>query len=165
MRIKTDERRPLWYRWLWIGIVALASCKQVALVEQQTNIPGGQWQRSFIPEYQFNITDTTKDYKLYVVLRHTNRYEYRNIWLNVGIQYPQDSLRVQQFELPLAGADKWLGVGMDDVFERRVLLLPKPVRFHQTGTIRFTLQHTMRVDPLPHVLQAGLRVEPIPVAN
>lgn len=145
-----------------LAVVAMLSCKQVALYERLQNIPGGQWQRSFIPDYSFNISDTTSYYRIYVVMRHTNQYRYRNIWLNVGVQYPQDSLQVQQFELPLAASDRWLGVGMDDVFERRVLLLPKPVKFARSGTVRFTLQHTMRLDPLPDILQAGIRVEPVP---
>lgn len=140
--------------------VSLFSCRQVALYERLQNIPDARWQRSFIPDYSFDIKDTTAYYRIYVVMRHTNRYPYRNIWLNVGVQYPQDSLQVQQFELPLAASDRWLGIGMDDVFERRVLLLPRPVKFARSGTVRFTLQHTMRLDPLPEILQAGIRVEP-----
>lgn len=140
--------------------VTLFSCRQVALYERLQNIPGAQWQRSFIPDYSFDISDTSRYYRIYVVLRHTNRYPYRNIWLNVGVQNPGDTLQVQQFELPLAASDKWLGVGMDDVFERRALLLPRPVKFNKPGTVHFTLQHTMRLDPLPELLQAGIRVEP-----
>jgi hypothetical protein len=70
-------------------------------------------------------------------------------------------MRTQAFDLPLAASDKWLGVGMDDIFERRVLLLPRPVKFNKTGSIEFTLQQQMRIDPLPHILQAGIRVEPV----
>jgi gliding motility-associated lipoprotein GldH len=142
-------------------LVFLTSCRQTALYERLTNIPGAKWQRSFVPSYDFTISDTSKDYRLYVVIRHTNRYPYRNLWLKIGLQYPQDSLKEQQFELPLAASDKWLGVGMDDVYERRVLLLPHPVKFNRSGTIHFTLQHTMRLDPLPEVMQAGIRVEPV----
>ncbi len=138
-----------------------AACKQGALYERLANIPQGQWQRSYVPQFTFEITDTTVHYKIYVVVRHTNNYPFRNVWMNIGIANPQDSVKTQQFELPLAANDKWLGVGMDDVFERRILLLPNPVKFAKTGSITFTLQHTMRRDPLPFVLQAGIRVEPV----
>ena len=146
---------------LLITTLLLCSCKQVELYERLTNIPGAQWQRSFVPTYKFDITDTTRYYSVFVVLRHSNSYPYRNIWLNVGIRNPQDSMRTQAFDLPLAASDKWLGVGMDDIFERRVLLLPRPVKFNKTGSIEFTLQQQMRIDPLPHILQAGIRVEPV----
>lgn len=141
--------------------LVLTACNQGELYERLVNIPKGQWQRSYVPQFKFEISDTNRYYKVYVVVRHTNNYPYRNVWMNIGIAYPQDSIKTQQFELPLAASDKWLGVGMDDVFERRILLLPRPVRFNKTGSITFTLQHTMRRDPLPFVLQAGIRVEPV----
>jgi gliding motility-associated lipoprotein GldH len=142
-------------------LMGMTACKQNALYERLHNIPDARWQRAFIPSFSFNISDTTAFYKVYVVVRHTNQYPYRNIWLNVGVQQPQDSMRVQQFELPLAASDKWLGVGMDDVFERRVLLFPRPVKFSHAGEVKFTLQHTMRLDPLPELFQVGIRVEPM----
>jgi len=142
-------------------LLGMAGCKQNALYERLHNIPEAKWQRTFIPSFSFNISDTTTSYRVYVVVRHTNQYPYRNIWLNVGVQQPQDSMRVQQFELPLAASDRWLGVGMDDVFERRVLLFPRPIKFPRSGEVKFTLQHTMRLDPLPDLLQVGIRVEPV----
>ena len=144
-----------------ITSLLLCSCKQVELYERLVNIPEAKWQRSFVPTYKFDITDTSRYYRVYVVLRHSNSYLYRNIWLNVGIRNPQDSMRTQSFDLPLATGEKWLGTGMDDIFERRVLLLPRPVKFNKTGSIEFTLQQQMRIDPLPHILQAGIRVEPV----
>lgn len=141
-------------------LTGLTACQQNALYERLHNIPEAKWQRTFIPSFAFNISDTNAFYKVYVVVRHTNKYPYRNVWMNVGVQQPQDSMRVQQFELPLAASDKWLGVGMDDVFERRVLLFPRPVKFPHAGEVKFTLQHTMRLDPLPELLQVGIRVEP-----
>lgn len=101
-----------------------------------------------------------RPYNVYVVVRHTNQYAYRNIWLNVGVRQPGDSLHSQPFELELASAENWLGTGMDDVFEHRALLFPQPVRFTKAGEVIFTLQQTMRQDPLPGILQAGIRVEP-----
>lgn len=147
-----------------LAIVAMVwcctACQQQAIYERLHNVKNAEWQRTDVPSFSFNITDTSQLYKVYVVIRHTNQYAYRNIWLNVGVQYPGDSLKMQQFELPMATNDRWLGVGMDDVFEHRVLLLPRPVRFTALGAVRFTLQHTMRLDPLQHLLQVGIRVEP-----
>lgn len=145
-----------------IAIMLLGvACEQVALFERTKNIEGGAWQSTQIPEYNLDITDTTKAYQVFVVLRHTNQYPYRNIWLNVGLQLPGDSLKEQRFELPLASAEKWLGQGMDDVYEHQAPLFPYPVRFNRAGQVRLTLQQIMRQNPLPGVLQAGIRIEPI----
>jgi hypothetical protein len=51
---------------------------------------------------------------------------------------------------------------MNDVYERRVRLFGQAVRFGRSGQALFTLQHIMREDPLPGVLQAGIRIEPVP---
>jgi gliding motility-associated lipoprotein GldH len=155
-------KRNLFTVWCLAGLLlVLSGCRQTALYERLANIPGARWDQGFVPTYSFQIADTTSYYRIYVVIRHTNRYAYRNIWLNAGMQHPADTMRVQQFELALASGEKWLGVGMDDVYERRIQLFPNPVKFARSGTLVMSLQHTMRINPLPEVLQAGIRVEPV----
>lgn len=143
------------------GLLLLGSCKQAHLYERMQNIRKAAWDQQQTPSFSFNISDTNTAYNVYVVLRHTNTYPYRNIWLNVGVQQQGDSIKQQAFDLPLAAADRWLGVGMDDIFEHRALLFGRPVRFNKAGTVSFTLQHTMRQNPLPGIMQAGIRVEPV----
>jgi gliding motility-associated lipoprotein GldH len=142
-------------------VISMASCGKVELFERTQNIKNAEWDDQQVPSLSFEVADTVKAYHIFVVMRHTNEYPFRNIWLNVGLQQPGDTLKYQQFELPLAAPDKWLGTGMDDIYEHRALLFPNPVHFTKSGTVTFTLQHTMRRNPLPGVMQAGIRVEPI----
>jgi len=144
-------------------ITAFTGCKQLALYERLQNIQQAAWNDQQIPSYTFDITDTTAAYNVYVVIRHTNQYPYRNIWLNVGLQQPGDTIRHQPFELQLAATDSWLGTGMDDVYEHRASLFRQPVHFNKSGPVTFTLQQIMRQNPLPGVMQAGIRVEPVGV--
>lgn len=141
-------------------ITMLTGCQKVALYERLRNIEKAAWSEQQVPSFTFDITDTTAGYDVYVVVRHTNDYAYRNIWLNVSLQQPGDSVRTQPFELLLAASDKWLGTGMNDVFEHRALLFSQPVHFNKAGSVTFTLQHIMRQNPLPGILQVGIRVEP-----
>ncbi|HKP31305.1 MAG TPA: hypothetical protein VJT83_01190, partial [Chitinophagaceae bacterium] len=68
----------------------------------------------------------------------------------------------QQFDLLLANDSKgWLGEGMDDIFEHRILIQPQ-TKFRKAGKYQMTLQQIMRQDPLEHVLNIGLRVEKAP---
>lgn len=155
-------RRIIFFLLLVTGI---ASCDKVELYERMQNIKNAAWDSQQVASFSFEIADTVKPYQIYVVLRHTNEYPFRNIWLNVGLQQPGDTLKYQQFELPLAAPDKWLGTGMDDIYEHRALLFPQPVHFSKSGLVTFTLQHTMRRNPLPGVMQAGIRVEPVANSN
>jgi gliding motility-associated lipoprotein GldH len=139
----------------------LTACKPVGLYEKLYNLPGAQWKKDYTPEFNFIISDTTSEYNIWVVVRHTNNYPFRNIWLDLSLQMPGDSIRTQQFELALASADRWLGIGTGNVFERRVYLFSTPVKFSRSGEVRFRLRHNMRIDPLPHLLQVGIRVEPV----
>lgn len=137
----------------------LASCSQLATFEKDTAIPGNQWKSSFEVKGCFAVTDTAAAYNTYIVLRHTDAYKYNNIWLNVGIQPPGDSMHYQKFDLTLgADATGWLGSGMNDIWEVRELYF-RGVRFKNSGTYNFTITQVMREDPLPGIMSAGLRLE------
>ena len=140
-------------------LLTLSACKQTELYERLEPVPGGQWKSSFTPSFTFNISDTLVAYNVYVTVRHTNDYAYNNIWLQSGLQLPGDTLLTQKLDVKLAGPDGWLGTGMDDIFETRIPVTKQPQRFPHTGPVTFTLQQIMRQDPLPGILQIGMRVE------
>ena len=135
------------------------SCTTVDLYEKSVTIPGHQWQRSFKPSFDFTIKDTTSPYRLYLVLRHNEKYNFNNIFVNVFVKGPgSDTVQKIQQNLVLATNDKgWLGTGMDDIYEHRIPLGPD--QSLKAGNYTFTLEQIMREDPLENVLNAGLRVE------
>jgi len=138
----------------------LIGCRQVDLFEKNTPIPDYKWQQDFAATGTFHISDTIAAYNIYIVLRHTDAYAYNNIWLNVGLQSPNDSMFFQKIDLSL-GSDAmgWEGVGMNDIREVRKLLNGQPRRFRKNGTYQFSIKHLMRDTPLKNVMSAGLRVE------
>ena len=148
-----------------VVLFTCTGCDKINLFERIQTIKGGNWDKQQEPSFTFDISDTTRDYRIYVLVRHTNEYAYRNIWLNIGLQMPGDTMKRQNFEIPLATADRWLGKGMDDIYEYRASLFPQPVHFSKIGPVTFSLKQIMRLNPLPGVLQAGIRVEAMPVTN
>ena len=150
------------YRYLLICIFPLAmiSCKQVAVYEKNTSIPKYKWQQNFAADGTFVITDTLASYNIYVVIRHTDAYKYNNIWLNIGLQAPGDSMFFQHVNLSLASdASGWEGTGLNDIWEVRKLVNGQPRRFKKNGEYKFSITHIMRDNPLPAVMSAGLRVQ------
>jgi len=138
----------------------LASCKQVNVYEKNTPIPHYKWQQHFAANGTFLIRDTLSAYNIYVVLRHTDAYQYNNIWLNIGLQAPGDTMFFQQVNLTLANdASGWEGTGMNDIWEVRKLLNGQPRRFIKNGEYKFSITQIMRDDPLPGIMSAGLRVQ------
>ena len=135
-----------------------SSCTTIDLFESSVTIPGHEWKSSYKPSFHFTITDTTRPYKLFLVLRHTDKYSFNNIYVNLYIKGPgSDSILKRQEDLTLATNDSgWEGNGMDDVYEHRIPLEKQTLK---AGDYSFTIEQIMREDPLKNVLNVGLRLE------
>lgn len=137
----------------------MLSCGNLNNFEKNISIPDHSWSSQYKPRIQFTISDSTALYKLFVVIRHTDAYHYNNIWLNIGLQPPGDTMHYSRFDLLLAtDADGWLGKGMDDIYEQRVPITDEPVKL-KNGDYTVSLENIMREDPLAEVLNIGFRVE------
>ena len=149
---------------LFTGILLsllMSSCEPIQLYEQNTIYPQHERSSKQVNHYQFNITDTNALYKIFFVVRHHNTYRYKNIWLQMDTQSPSDSVVKQTLNLQLADDQKgWLGVGMDDVYDQRIPINAVPTKLKK-GVYQFSMQHTMREDPLSGILSTGLRVEKV----
>ncbi len=148
----------------WILLfVALLSCHSIDLYEKTAVIPGHSWKSSFKPAFTFTIRDTSSPYRLYFIIRHNDRYSFNNIYINLQAKAPgADSAQTVQYDIRLATNEKgWLGSGMDDIYEHRILLTPagQEFFFKKPGEYTFTIEQIMREDPLNHVLNTGLRIE------
>lgn len=138
------------------------SCEKIGVFEKTAVIPAQSWSYHYKPSFTFTISDTTSSYNIYIVLRHTDAYNYNNIWLAVGSQAPGDQLRNQNINLELGDDTKgWHGTGVDDIFEVRKSITPGPVPFTKAGTYTFTVSQIMRENPLQHILNVGIRVEKV----
>jgi gliding motility-associated lipoprotein GldH len=133
--------------------------------EKDIALPGQEWNSNFHPTINFDIgdSDTAYRYNIYLVLRHTDAYNYNNIWIRGTVKQPGDTAtRSERYDLLLATNDKgWLGAGMDDIYEHRVEI-QQETRFKVPGVYSFTLEQIMREDPLKHILNVGVRIEKAP---
>lgn len=150
---------------LFASYLVLPSCDTIDVFEKNATILKQVWKSSYKPEIAFNIapTDTTSRFNIYIVIRHTDAYRYKNIWLNVHTESPGGVVQNQPLNLQLATDNKgWLGSGMDDIFEHRILITPphSPERL-SAGTYRFKLENIMREDPLMNVMNVGIRLEKV----
>lgn len=145
---------------LALMIVLATGCKPIDVFEYNQTIPGYAWNSQHPVTGSFRIADTSAQYNIYIVLRHTEAYAYNNIWLNMGLQAPGDSLYEQKVDLSLGNdAQGWEGTGMNDIWEVRKLINGRPMQFRKAGEYHFSLKQIMRDNPLQHVMSAGLRIE------
>lgn len=145
-----------------IVLVVLSGCMPINLYEKQIQIPTQKWYYSYVPKFTFHIEDTVTSYQMYIVIRHTDQYEYNNIWIKLGTQYEEDSINYQRMNLRLAAPGMgWEGRGMGDIFEVRKMITPGAVTFGQAGDYTFSMEQVMRENPLRHILSVGMRIEKV----
>ena len=143
--------------------ILLYGCVQSPYYQKEYSVSGKGWEYGFAPSFKFDITDTTVPYKMQFLIRHTEAYPFGNIWLIANIKKPGDTVFEKiRMEIPLAEpTGKWLGRGMGEVWEQRMPLSfqDNDSLFTTPGTWEVQLEQNMRMNPLPEVLQIGLRVE------
>lgn len=140
----------------------LSGCLPAPYFQKEESVPQNAWTYTFKPVFSFDITDTTVSYRAYFIIRHTQAYPYSNLWIWMYAKTPGDSvIRKERVNIPLAeSTGKWLGRGMGELYEQRMLLdLSGFVDFNKKGTYQISMEQNMRINPLPEVLDVGLRVE------
>jgi len=137
----------------------LPYCTTIDLYEKTVTVPHHSWESSFRPSFDFEIKDTTTPYKLFLILRHNEKYNFNNIYVNVYVKGPgQDTAQKIQENLVLATNEKgWLASGMDDIYDHRIQLGPE--QSLKAGKYNFIIEQIMRENPLNNVLNVGLRIE------
>lgn len=146
---------------LLLSGVLVAGCNTIGVFEKMESFSNHEWASSNRLSFSFDIADTASFYNVYVVLRHTDAYHYNNIYLNVTSIIPGDTAVTRQHNFVLANNKTgWLGAAMDDVIEQRVAVNSSPVKLKK-GSYTVMLQQIMREDPLPDMINAGVRVEKV----
>jgi gliding motility-associated lipoprotein GldH len=157
-------KKPLLFLLAACGLQFAACSVPSGVFEKDVTIPHQQWESSFSPGIDFIVKeeDTASLYNVYFVIRHSDAYNYNNIWIEGTVTQPGDSVaKSERYDLALATNEKgWEGSGMDDIYETRVIIQPE-TKFRRPGTYSFQIRQIMREDPLKHILDVGIRVEKI----
>ena len=142
-------------------IFFLNSCKEIDVFEKNIPIPNMQWYSNYNAKGSFIINDTNSTYNVLLVIRHTDAYQYNNVWLNVGLQPPGFAeLQFQKINLSLGNdAHGWEGVGMNDIWDVRKLISGVPKRFIKAGEYKFSIAQLMRDNPLLHIISVGVNIQ------
>ena len=96
---------------------------------------------------------------MYLNIRNAGFYGFSNLFLFVNTIIPGGETLRDTVEITLAAPDgKWLGEGLGDIYDNRYLFR-KDFKFPKTGEYRIELIQAMRVNPLPGIMDAGIRIE------
>ena len=140
---------------LWLA----ASCSNTAMYDCTIDMPGEQWNRDSLLTFKVDVTDTVTPYNILFCNRITGQYPYSNMFLFITIVAPDRSRQTDTLECILADKKgKWLGKGFGSVWSNTISY-KQNIIFPQSGAYIFYIEQAMRIENLPHVLDAGLRIE------
>ncbi len=146
-----------------LGVLTLTmvSCDPSRYFEENKKISNDEWNQNTSLPFQVIIEDTTIDYNVYINVRNSGTYRFSNLYLFINTTFPGGQIQRDTLECILAAPDgRWLGDGLGDLFDNRILF-KENVKFPQAGEYRFELFQAMRINPLPGIMDAGVRLEKV----
>ena len=146
------------YLVLFFVCIILMSCSNNAVFEQNKVINNKSWEYSQIPTFVVKIEDNKAKYDVIINLRHTNLYDYSNIYLLFHEKGKGLKDTAYRKEIKLAEFDgKWTGKSSGSLYENQYLA-KKNFSFPDTGTYTFSIEQNMRVNPLLEVSDVGIKI-------
>ncbi len=144
---------------IFLSLLFLSSCDYNAVFEKNISIPDYKWDMTNILRLETEIKDTVTPHNIYINVRNGSGYEFSNLFLFMTTITPKGQVALDTLELTLADArGKWLGSGSGDIWDNRILFKSN-FRFPEAGLWHFELQQAMRTNPLPQIMDAGMRIE------
>ncbi len=150
---------------LLLGLLLVTACTPNTVFESADSMQAAGWDFEQQPITSVDIQDTTAAYDLYLVIRHTTNYPFSNLWITLHTTYPggqTGSLR-KQLLIGDNEAQQWRTDCLRNVCTGLLPIL-EGHRFTESGTYQFRLEHIMRTNPLPGIMDVGLRIEKRPAA-
>jgi gliding motility-associated lipoprotein GldH len=147
-----------------IGIILLSnfliSCDSNRIYEKNVDIPDTDWYYNMPIVLDFTIEDETPK-NLFVNVRHSFYFPWRNIWLKMSIAFPNDSIYEMPLNIQLSQPNgKWFGKCSGDICLLQYALPDfTHYNFLDTGNYSVKIEQDMRENPLSSILSVGLRVE------
>jgi gliding motility-associated lipoprotein GldH len=154
--------------WLIIAFVALllASCQSDVVYNNSKPIEGGLWAAKDRISNSFEVDDTLSSHNFFINLRNTTNFQYSNVFLFVHTTFPNGKKSVDTVECVLTDrAGRWLGSGNGFIKDNSVItnkiLYNYQKKFPIKGTYKIELEQAMREDPLPEIIDVGIRIEKV----
>ncbi|MDF2447774.1 MAG: gldH [Bacteroidota bacterium] len=136
-----------------------SSCNKNVVFSDYTKLPDEGWRTENHLKFEVNIEDNSPLYNVYLNVRHADSYPYANLFVFLTTTYPDGKMSVDTLECIFADKKgKWVGDGAGDLWDNKIPL-KKNLKFPKAGKYTFSFEQGMRSNPLPLILDFGMRVE------
>ncbi|MCX8490781.1 MAG: gliding motility lipoprotein GldH [Cyclobacteriaceae bacterium] len=146
-----------------IGFVFLMnSCDSNRVYEDNIEFKDRTWKITTPAELEFEVSDTTQNYNLYLEVRNSLDYPYARLFVNYQLIDPNGALVKKEmltedlFDIKTGEPNGRSGLG--DVYDHQFDFLTN-YSFKKAGKHKVRFEQFMRQDTLRGILAVGLRVE------
>lgn len=148
----------------------LISCNDESrFFEQQIELENSSWNRDVIPEFTFDIQDTSQAYHIIYTVRNGKNYPFYNLYLeselidSTGLIAETFFKEIYLFDAntgkPFGSSGNFINSALGDVYDGRYLC-KSYYKFPRPGTYSFNIKQFMREQAsLEDVIAIGLRIE------
>jgi gliding motility-associated lipoprotein GldH len=148
-----------------VAIIA-SSCARSTVYNQYQPLKNNQWHKDSLIQFTIPSTDTVQKNNIYVTLRNNKDYEFSNLFLIVGIRFPNNYQIVDTLEYEMTTPEgRFLGTGMSDIKENK-LEYKTNVTFSLVGDYDISIQQAMRktrdiegLEYLNGITDVGVQIE------
>ncbi len=142
-----------------ICLLLFSGCNSKTVFQDSEAIPASGWTIDNIIDFGVALDDTVHLHELYLSVRNTTDYPYRNLYLFLDIEFPDKRILRDTIEVLLANREgQWTGKGFGSI-RSNSFLFRDDVWFPTPGTYTFRLQHGMREEALKGVSDIGIRID------
>ncbi|MFT4660889.1 MAG: gliding motility-associated lipoprotein GldH [Patiriisocius sp.] len=134
------------------------ACTKTSVVNDIHEINGPMWNSEDIKSFDFAIDDTTSGYDFHVLVRNDDDYPYRNLYLFVNLEFPDNRITSDTIYCELANkAGKWLGKGFGSHHNSEILYKDNQ-QFPMKGEYKVSIEQAMRQESLPGITDVGISI-------
>ena len=142
------------------------SCSDNKIVYGDIQSVGEAWGKEEVMHFDIPEMDTLQSYNIYLNLRNNHHYPYNNIYLIVGLEYPNGKQEVDTLQYRMAYPNgEWMGEGIGSLKES-LLWYKEDFRFLEEGSYKISIQQAVRKNgevegdaALKGITDVGFRIE------
>lgn len=135
------------------------SCGPNYIFESEIMVEGSAWQNEEPIRFEFDATDLSSSYTLWLTLNHSADYAYENVYVKIRTEFPSQQNNEQVISLDIADKfGRWQG---DCDAKRCLTLIPLQtnLRFKELGKHAITFVQETRSNPLEGINALALSIE------
>ncbi len=145
-----------------------SACTRDMVYNQYKTIENNQWHKDSIVNFTINTSDTLQKNNIYITLRNNKDYEFSNLFLIVGIRFPNNYQIIDTLEYEMTTPEgRFLGTGISDTKENK-LEYKTNVTFSLKGDYNISVQQAMRktrdiegLESLNGISDVGVQIEKV----